>query len=344
MGPRARWPSCSAGDRNCARHLVFADLGIAVGLISSSALAGDEDGRDGAEGRGRASMSGTLIQVAVLVALTHGVRALGRLFGPRRCGLVLGLPSATAVMLVFCGRERGMAEAAEAAEVCLLGMIATAALPLIYARAIGVGRGPSRAPLAAVGGYVAMAAALRALPPVGAEGCVAASALGVLAACRLAGRMSVAGGAPRWVATSRGRALALRTAIPATLVATIRAIGAVAGAGWARLFITFPGMSLAVLVATHLEAGPAAAGRLARAMPAGNLGMVAFLAAFRFAGPALGLGAGTALGLAAALATLLAIERLARTAAVATSRYPGPIRARRRIAVRFSPRVEPIFG
>ncbi len=136
----------------------------------------------------------------------------------------------------------------------------------------------------------------------------------------------------------------MRTAVPAALVAAIRAIGAVAGAGWARLFVTFPGMSLAVLVATHREAGPAAACRLSRALPAGNLGMVAFLAAFRFAGPAIGLGGGTALGYAAALATLLAIERLARTAAVAPTRHPGPIRARRRVAVRFSPRVEPIFG
>jgi hypothetical protein len=91
----------------------------------------------------------------------------------------------------------------------------------------------------------------------------------------------------------------------------IRAVG---GASWAGLFTTFPAMSLAVLVATHLEAGPAAACRMAKAMPPGNLITLMFLAAFRLAGHRIGLGWGTACGYAIALATLLALEGLVRSA------------------------------
>ena len=71
-------------------------------------------------------------------------------------------------------------------------------------------------------------------------------------------------------------------------------------------------MSLTVLVVTHLEAGPVAASRLARALPPGNLSMISFLAVFRFGCPQLGLAWGAALGYAAALATLVVVERLFR--------------------------------
>ena len=287
-------------------------------------------------------MSDTIIQVAVLVAMTHAIRALGRIAGPTRCGLILGLPSSSAVMLVFLGRERGVAEASGAAESCLLGLIAAVTLALVYARAAGAGWRLPWAPAAGVAGYLGMAAALRCLPPTGAAGCVAASALGVLAACRLSRGRPVAGGASRWSAVSKGRALALRTAVPAALVVLIRTIGSIGGAAWAGLFITFPGMSLAVLTATHLESGPSAACRLARAIPPGNLGMIAFLAAFRFALPRCGLAWGAAFAYATALATLVAIEGLARPAR--PSRSPAPARPRPRLAARFSPRIEPAFG
>ena len=70
---------------------------------------------------------------------------------------------------------------------------------------------------------------------------------------------------------------------------------------------TFPGLTLTVLVMTHLESGAGPAIKMARALPSGNLGMVAFLAAFRFASPVLGLGWGTASGYLAALAMLVLV-------------------------------------
>ncbi len=106
---------------------------------------------------------------------------------------------------------------------------------------------------------------------------------------------------------------------------------------------TFPGLTLAVLVVTHLEAGPAVASRMARSLPPANLGMIAFLAVFRFCGPAIGLAGGTACGYAGSILTLLVVERLFRPA------RPDPIHRARNTRrpgrrpgqpARFSPRIE----
>jgi hypothetical protein len=184
-------------------------------------------------------MYGLFVQIGILVAMTHALRALGHVAGPRRCGLILGLPSSTALMLLYCGHEYGVGEAMAAAESSLLGLVAAATLPLAYA-----------------------------------------------------------------------------------LILMVRIARALGGANWAGLFTTFPAMSLAVLVATHLESGPQAACRLAKAMPPGNLITFMFLAAFRLAGHRIGLGWGTVCGYAFALGTFLAFEGLVRS--LATDWHPGP--------------------
>ena len=256
-------------------------------------------------------MIGPMLQMAALVGMTNGFRALGRWLGPRRSGLLMGLPSTTALVLVGCGLERGTREATLAAETCLTGLVAAAALPLVFARSIGAGGGVVRSALAGVLGYFAVALGLWWLPRLGAPGCAAGAGAGLFVLCRAAGRIRLsdrddagpwAGGPPTaWT-------LASRTAVPALYFVAIRALRAVAGSGWSGRFITFPGATLAVLVATHLEAGPRSAGRLAAALPFGNLGMLAFLTAFRFGSPSLGLGWGTAVGYLAAFSALAAVE------------------------------------
>jgi hypothetical protein len=331
-------------------------------------------------------MYGLFLQIAILVAVTQGLRALGRLAGPRRCGLLLGLPSSTTLMLLYCGCEHGTGGAMVAAESSLLGLVAAAMLPLAYARATRVGSRPLLAPAAAVAAYVALASVSRILPDSGAGAYLGLSIAGVLAACSLAGRVRIASGASRpgagtWL---RLRELALGTAVPATLVVTIKMVGVVGGVDWAGLFTTFPAMSLAVLVVTHLEAGPAAACRMAKAMPPGNLITIGFLAAFRLVGPRLGLGWGTGCGYAVALATLLVLDGQVRSVAIPASAsasasahgqrrsapgsvpvpWHGPTSARRGLAslagssrgwrstvgrrprrrLRFSPRIEDLAG
>jgi hypothetical protein len=273
-------------------------------------------------------MYGLLAQIAILAATTRALRALARFAGPRRCGLVLGLPWSTALMLLYCVHDRGEAEAMATAESALLGATAAAALPLAYARAIGGDARRLRAPLSAVAGYAAAATAFHALPiaGAGAPARIALAAVGVLAVCRLARRVRVVGGGS---APGTGRRLpppALGMLVPSALVVLVRSARALGGPGWAGLFTTFPGMSLSLLASTHLEAGPAAACRLARAMPAGNLITVAFLATFRLAVPRVGPAWGVACGYALALATLLALDALARPAPAAAPVHaiPGP--------------------
>jgi len=252
-------------------------------------------------------MSWPLIQVAVLAAMTQAVRAVGDRLGPRWGALVLGMPSTTAVLLVGGGFERGSAEASRAGGVGLLGLVAAVALPLAYARAVARGWGITLAPLAGVAGYVATAAALHAAPDLGAIGGLGVAVLGVTLGCRMARRMPTLVADPGPLGGSRS--LAFRLAVPAAFVILIRAFRAAFGPEWAGIFATFPAMSLAVLVTLHIEGGPASAAGMARSMPRGNLGMIAFLAAFRASCHALGPFAAAAVGYAAVLVTMVGLVR-----------------------------------
>ena len=107
------------------------------------------------------------MKCAVLIVMIHGFRVFGRLAGPRWSALVLGLPSTTAIVLVFCGCERGSAAATEMAESSLLGLAAAVALPLAYAQTVRLGWRLPAALAAAVAGYLVVASTLGCLPPVG---------------------------------------------------------------------------------------------------------------------------------------------------------------------------------
>jgi hypothetical protein len=104
----------------------------------------------------------------------------------------------------------------------------------------------------------------------------------------------------------------LRTIIPLTYIVIVAIVSSVASPTWAGLVGTFPGISTVILAVTHMEEGAASASRIARALPPANLSTVAFLAAFRFGCPALGLGWGTLCGCGAALINLAAMERIPR--------------------------------
>ena len=99
--------------------------------------------------------------------MIHGFRALGRLVGPRWSGLVLGLPSTTAIVLMFCGGEQGNGAATEMAESSLLGLVAAVALPLAYAQAVRHGWPLPASLMAAIAAYAWVASCLGYLPDLG---------------------------------------------------------------------------------------------------------------------------------------------------------------------------------
>src|SRR4051812_29891305 len=152
-------------------------------------------------------ITGLLVKCVVMIGVIHGLRFLGRRIGPRASGLILGLPSSTAILLVLCGREKGMVPAIEMADASLLGLIAAVSLPLAFARAVGSGWKLPAALAAAVGAYVAVASGLGFVHPPGSLQRLAICVGSILAASFLASRIRLPHDAPphsppsgRWTA------------------------------------------------------------------------------------------------------------------------------------------------
>jgi hypothetical protein len=242
------------------------------------------------------------IQVAVLMGMTNVVRAVGDRLGPRWGAIVLGLPSTTAVLLVGGGFERGPSEAARASEIGLLGLVASVTLPICYARAVARGRNIWGSIVCGVAGYVLVATSLRLLPGPGLAVSIAISLVGIVLGCCLARRLPIPSGES--CARQASRSILLRTIVPAAFLFAIRGIRTYAGPEWAGVFATFPAMSMAVLVTIHLEGGRAAVCRMARSMPRGALGTIAFLTAYRLSSGDLSPLGAAAVGYAAVLVVM----------------------------------------
>jgi hypothetical protein len=246
-----------------------------------------------------------------MIGVIHGLRRLSHRIGPRASGLILGLPSSTAILLVLCGWEKGAEGATEMAEASLLGLVGAVSLPLAYAQAVRLGWHLAGALTCAVTGYLVVASGMGLLQPIGAVACLALSLGAIALASHLAGRI----GTPRASPARRrsgSRTVIVRTSIPAAYVTLVGVASSSASPSWTGLVSMFPSMSTVLLAVTHLEEGPAEASQIARTLPPANLSTVVFLAAFRFGCPALGLGWATLCGYIAALANLAALELVAQ--------------------------------
>jgi len=254
-------------------------------------------------------MSAHLGKIALMMAMSHGFRTLGRISGPRWAALALGLPCSTAVALVGGGSDRGVDYAVMMSGTSLLGLVGAVVLPMAYALSVLQGWGMHRALLLGVASYLLVALTVSRLLPDRGEASLVVALLAVVGTNIMAGRLR---GLDE-VETVRRRTLSitwtriLRTAVPIACLSTSMALGEIFGPEMAGLMSTFPGLTLTVLALTHLESGPISAIKMARALPSGNLAMVGFLAAFRFGCPSLGLAWGTGLGYLASLAVLMIV-------------------------------------
>ena len=309
-------------------------------------------------------MSAHLVKIALMVVMTHGFRALGRASSPRWAGLALGLPCSTAVALVGGGSDRGVDYAVVMSRTSLIGLAGAVALPMAYARATRGGWRLHWSLLIGIATYLVVALAAGRLLPGEGHACLGAAALAVLSAVWLAARMPQEGAPdrPGDRPVSGMPARVLRTIMPVACLLASLSMGEAFGPEYAGLMSTFPGVTLSVLFMTHLESGPSSAIRMARSLPAGNLGMVGFLAAFRFGCPAFGLAWGTLAGYLAALATLAVVILFDRVREVALAafrawkdsvltRFDGgqdreapPRPSWPRECRRFSPLIEPFAG
>jgi hypothetical protein len=255
-----------------------------------------------------------VVKCIMLIAVVHGLRRLARRLGPRACGLLLGLPSSTAILLVLCERERGPAQAIEMADASLLGLIAAVSLPIAYTLGVKQGWGLAGALAGGIAAYAGVASGLGYLDPGDSLLRMVVSFGSILTASYLAARIGLPVERARRSTPSERWMTLLRTLIPVVYVALVGLVGGFAGPRGAGLVSTFPSMSTVVLAATHLEAGAAESSRIARALPPANLSTAAFLTAFRFGCPALGLWWGMLCGYAVAMANLAAIELIPRLA------------------------------
>ena len=254
-----------------------------------------------------------VVKCAMLIAVVQALRLVGRRAGPRASGLMLGLPSTTAILLILCGREEGIPAAVEMADAGMVGLIAAVALPIAYAQAARKGWSLPAALAAAIAGYVVVASALGLVHPSGVLERMVASFACILAAAHLASRIGLPpSDSPRAAPPGRRVAIA-RTMVPVSYIILVGVVTGLASPRWAGLIGTFPGLSTVVLAVTHVEEGAASAGRIARALPPANLSTAAFLAAFRLGCPALGLAWATSCGYLAALLGLAAIEGIPRS-------------------------------
>jgi hypothetical protein len=229
------------------------------------------------------------------------------------------------------------------AEASLLGLVAAVALPLAYAQSVRRSWPLAGAMAAAVASYLLVASVLGYLHPAGPVECLTIALCAIVVASYVAWRMRVFG-------ASRGRRIrsarwpaAVRTSIPAAYVILAAIVGRAASPSWAGLLSTFPSMSLAILAVTHLEEGPSEASAIARTLPLANLSTAAFLAVFRSACPALGLGWGTFWGYVAALLNTAAIELVARRD-IAGPLIFGDHRRRRWSTPTIRPRLDALFA
>jgi hypothetical protein len=251
-----------------------------------------------------------VVKLAALLAWAGALQALARRVGPHRAGLLLGLPSTTAVAVIACGVEHGPEAASVMAGAGLLGLIPAAALPLACAGALARGWGLPRALAVAFSAYAALALALGHLPELTPASRVMVALAGLLTLAH-GTRIDAAPGAPAPPASAPGRPSIGRARgllIPGVCLLVVTAVRDAAGSAWAGLLAPFPGVTLALLVATYTRHGPRAAGRLAVAVPRGCLGTLAFLAVFAATGRALGPLGAAAAGYATALAVLAAAE------------------------------------
>ena len=282
-------------------------------------------------------ISQLIVKCIVLIAVVHGLRAVSRRIGPRASGLILGLPSSTAIILLLCGRERGVSASTEMAESSLLGLVAAVSVPLAYAQAVGRGRRLPSAIVAALTAYCLIAIGLGFLHPKSVYECLGISAGAILCALYLAGRIDTMIETPESCRKYARLSTLIRTGIPVVYVVVVGIVGSTASPSCAGLVGTFPSMSAVLLIVTHLEEGPAEASRIARTLPLANLSTAAFLAAFRFGSPMLGLGWSTVIGYAAALLSLAVIERAPRRDALRKLLH-APSRSRRGILAAGGPR------
>lgn len=193
-----------------------------------------------------------LLKVLLAPSLVACASLVGRRFGPRVAGWLIGFPIVAGPVLWFYAREQGNAFAAGAAAGTVLGVVSLCVFMLVYAWSAARRPWPSSLLLGWLGFVVttfglARATGSRPVPwPLALAAAFAALALTMRALPRPAAR--AAAPRPRYD-------LAMRLVATALLVLSLTGLAHVLGPALSGLFTPFPVATTILVVFAHREAG-----------------------------------------------------------------------------------------
>jgi len=193
-----------------------------------------------------------LLKIILAPALVGGASLLGRKFGPRVSGWVIGFPLVAGPVLWFYAREQGAEFAARAAAATLLGLLSLCVFLLAY---VWSARHFGWLPSVLLGwvGFVAATLAIDRVPWLGHASWPAGL---LMASAALWATMLLL---PRVPARPPSRPprydLALRLVATALLVITLTGTAHLLGPGLSGLFTPFPVATSILVVFAHREAG-----------------------------------------------------------------------------------------
>ena len=212
-----------------------------------------------------------LLKLLLVPALIAAVTLASRRWGLRVGGVLTGLPMVAGPTLCFYAIEQGNSFAANAARSAMLGIVATAAFCVVYARSATHWPWPAGV-LAGWTAFGIIAAALYPAPSLGGIG-----ELALASAALMAGRLllpespvvQAAAVAPRWD-------LPLRMLSAAAAVILFTGLAELLGPRLSGVLSAFPVVTLILAVFTHKQRGPASVAVFLRSVLRGLHGFALF--------------------------------------------------------------------
>jgi hypothetical protein len=191
-----------------------------------------------------------LLKLLLVPTLVAAVTLASRRWGLRVGGVLTGLPMVAGPTLCFYAIEQGDRFAANAARSAMLGIVATAAFCVAYARIARRSSWPVSV-IAGWGAFGIVAAATYRVPELGGVGELVLASSGLVAARRLTPAPSAvpaAAAAAHWD-------LPLRMLASAAAVVLLTALAAMLGARLSGVLSAFPVVTLVLAVFTHVQRG-----------------------------------------------------------------------------------------
>src|SRR5688572_11101113 len=244
-----------------------------------------------------------LLKLLLVPALIAAVTLASRRWGLRVGGVLTGLPMVAGPTLGFYAIEQGNSFAASAARSAMLGIVATAAFCVVYARSARHLPWPASV-LAGWAAFGIAAAALYRVPGLGGIGELALASATLMAGRQLLPEATVAqpaAAAPRWD-------LPLRMLSSAAAVILFTGLAELLGPRLSGVLSAFPVVTLILAVFTHTQRGPASVAVFLRSVLRGLHGFAVFCVVFSAALSAPGWNLLSAVSLA--LAAQIAVQAL----------------------------------